>query len=237
MSLQPLNWIDRQVASLLHLIFPMLCPGCRKELLEGEEVLCTQCKFRLPRTHYHLNPENRTAKLFWGRLELTHASSFLYFRKGALVQNCMFLLKYKNRPDIGKALGMWYGYDLMEAGFFPNPGLVIPVPLHPTRLAERGYNQAEEIAEGLAEAMDWECCSDILYRRRATASQTGKNRFERWKNVGTAFDLDQAARLKGRHVILVDDVVTTGATLEACARTLKDSEIESLSVLTIAIAD
>jgi ComF family protein len=237
MSLQPLSWIDRQVASILHLIFPLLCPGCRKELLEGEAVLCTQCKFRLPRTYYHLNPENRTAKLFWGRAHLTHASSFLYFRKGALVQKCMFLLKYKNRPDIGHAFGQWYGFDLKESGFFPNPGFVIPVPLHPTRLAERGYNQAEAIAEGLAEALGWTCRNDILYRRKATASQTGKNRYERWKNVGAAFALDQASQLVNRHVILVDDVVTTGATIEACARALQDSEIESLSVLTIAIAD
>lgn len=231
------NWTNRQLESMLHLIFPMLCPNCRSELLEGEQVLCTHCRLKLPETHYHMDPENRTAKLFWGRLNLNFAASYLFFRKGALVQKCMFLLKYKNRPDIGQKLGEWYGYSLREANLFSEPGMVIPVPLHATRLAERGYNQAEAIAEGLAEALEWEMEPAVLIRKRATQSQTKKSRHERWTNVGTAFELREADRIRGQHIILVDDVVTTGATVEACCRTLQLGQPRTVSLITLAIAD
>ncbi len=153
------------------------------------------------------------------------------------MQNCMQLLKYKSRPDVGEDLGKWYGQELLEASCLPSGGLVFPVPLHPAKKIQRGYNQAAAIGEGLAEGLGWELEENTLIRMVATESQTKKNRHQRWLNVSEAFRLLKPEKIEGKDILLVDDVVTTGATLEACCNTLKKGNPGSISVATLAIAD
>ncbi|MBD2717172.1 ComF family protein [Microvirga sp. STR05] len=219
------------------LIFPRTCLGCQEPLARGEEHLCTGCRAQLPYTDYHLLPEaeNPLARRFWGKLPVRHALSYLRFLRRGRVQHLLHQLKYQNQRDVGLALGRWYGHDLARAGLTFD--LIVPVPLHARKLAQRGYNQSDPFAEGLAEALHTPWHATALRRTSHTDSQTRKNRLQRWQNVAEVFEVADPEAVRGKHVLVVDDVLTTGATLEACAAVLLAAGATEASIATIACAD
>ena len=218
------------------LFYPRVCVACHASLIKGEEVLCTSCLVQLPKTSYHRYDENPVRRRLAGRLPLQFASAFLKFRKGGLVQSLLHELKYNNRPEIGVRIGHLYGIELVEAGMSESFDVIVPVPLHASRMRKRGYNQSAKFAEGLSEALKiaWE--ESISLRLEATKTQTHKGRIDRWSNVKDAFSVAAIDKVAGKRILLVDDVITTGATIEACGHHLVESGCASLSVACIAEA-
>ncbi|MCB0622501.1 MAG: ComF family protein [Saprospiraceae bacterium] len=223
--------------ALLDLFYPRLCPSCGRELAVIQEHLCVSCRIKLPLTDHHLYPENGFTERFWGRLPLQAGAALVHFRKGGMVQRLIHELKYRGRKEIGLGLGRYLGDRLAQAIWFEPVEWVAPVPLHPIKLRKRGYNQAEWIARGVAESLGKPLRTDVLYRPRFAETQTRKSRMERVLNTESAFLVRSAAELQGRHLLLVDDVLTTGATLEACALALQGEAQVKISMATVAIAD
>lgn len=218
----------------LSLIFPKVCYACGKSLFKREDCICTYCLYHLPKTNFHLYEDNPVIKLFWGRTTIFSASSMYSFSKGSKVQHLIHQLKYKGKKEIGASLGKYYGNELKKSPLFSPANMVIPVPLHVHKLKKRGYNQSETFARGLATSMKTECAVDVLIRTHASGTQTKKSRFVRWKNVEEIFKVTNPDKLKGKHVLLVDDVVTTGSTLESCASKILETEATRVSAVTIA---
>jgi ComF family protein len=221
---------------LLHLLYPNLCEGCRKPLVAGETVLCISCDAELPETNYHHIPGNETALRFAGRIPFAHATSLAYFTKDGLLQHLLHGLKYKGKKEIGTYLGRRFALGLQQADWLKSVDVVIPVPLHPAKRKKRGYNQSMLIAESMAAALQITAHDNLLLRVRDTDSQTNKGRTERVNNMENAFKLKGGANLGGKHILLFDDVLTTGATLEACALALMEEENIQISFATIGIA-
>lgn len=221
------------------LIFPRLCLACREPLVPGEDHLCTGCRAELPYTDCHLLPpdQNPLARRFWGKLPVRHTLSYLRFVRHGRVQRLLHELKYQGQRDVGTALGQLYGAELRAAGFATAFDLVVPVPLHPRKLARRGYNQAAAFANGLAHGLGLPTQATALRRTTHTATQTKKNRAQRWANVATVFEAERPETIAGRRVLLADDVLTTGATLEACGAVLLAAGAAEVSIVTIACAD
>lgn len=221
---------------LFSLVYPLVCMACGKALFRNEEVICTHCRYHLPRTGYHLFPENPVHKLFWGRVNIGMASSCFLFTKGGAVQEMVHQLKYNTQTDVGIVLGKLYGSELKESPFFKGIDVIVPVPLHPKKLRKRGYNQCDFFAHGLSSSLDVPADTVNFRRVVATGTQTRRSRFDRWKNVEYVFSAQQPQLLQGKHILLVDDVVTTGATLEACAQQLLAIPGTRVSIATIACA-
>jgi ComF family protein len=218
------------------LFFPRYCLGCGEPLTKGEEMLCTFCLFHLPRTYFHQDPGNPAARVFWGRVHLEMASSFVFFHKGGNVQELLHQLKYQGKKEIGLFLGRQYAFELGDATNYRDVDAIIPVPLHPKKLRKRGYNQSQYFAEGLSEEWKIPVERDCLFRRTYSSTQTRKSRYERWENVEDIFGISNPETISGKHILLVDDVITTGATLEACASVLLNVENTKVSALSIAFA-
>ena len=219
---------------LISLFYPRLCAGCATSLVHGEEVLCLNCMADLPRTNYHLNNENPVFQIFVGRVNITMATSFCRFDKGGRLQHLLHELKYKGNREVGHKMGILFGYDLAQDTLFQDIDAIIPVPLHPKKEKKRGYNQSHEICKGLSESLNMPIITGNLVRAIHTASQTRKGRFERWENVSGIFNVNNIALLTGKHLLLVDDVVTTGATLEACCEPLLQIPGVKVSIATLA---
>ena len=224
------------VQDFVGLIFPHLCLACAEPLVRGETHICTSCRIELPYTNHHLLPPDQQplARRFWGKLPIAHTLSYLKFLKHGRVQHLLHQLKYNGQRQVGIALGQMYGAELQAAGFATGFDLIVPVPLHPRKLAKRGYNQAAVFAEGLARSLNIPWSADGLRRVANTATQTKKNRLQRWTNVATVFEIGQPSEIEGRRILLVDDVLTTGATLEACGRVLLAAGASEVSIATIA---
>jgi ComF family protein len=218
------------------LIFPKICVSCGKSLFKNEQTICTFCAYHLPKTNFHLAVDNPIEKIFWGRVQLHSAAAFYEFNKGGKVQHLIHQLKYKGQKEIGNTLGKLYGFDLKLNDRFNTVNIIIPVPLHEKKKKKRGYNQSDCFAEGLAQSMEVDVDLKILYRIANSETQTKKSRFNRWQNVESIFKLNNTSTLEGKHILLVDDVVTTGATLEACAQVLLQIPNTKLSIVTIAYA-
>ena len=218
----------------LSLIFPKVCYACGKSLLKSEDCICTFCLYELPKTNFHLYNDNHVVKLFWGRTNIYSASSLYSFSKGSKVQHLIHQLKYRGEKEIGITLGKQYGNELKNAPLFSSANMVIPVPLHPKKLKKRGYNQSETFAQGIAESMQIENGSKFLIRTHASETQTRKSRFARWENIEEIFQVVSPEKILGKHILLVDDVVTTGSTLEACANKILEVTDTKVSVATIA---
>ena len=216
------------------LTFPKVCAACGKSLFKNEESICMYCLYHLPKTNFHLHSDNPVIKLFWGRADIFSASSLYLFTKGSKVQKLIHQLKYRGKKEIGISLGKHYGKELKISPLFSPVNLVIPVPLHPKKLKKRGYNQSETFALGIAESMKTENGSDIIIRASISETQTKKSRFARWKNVEEIFRVIAPEKLQDKHILLVDDVVTTGSTLEACASKILEVSGTKVSVATIA---
>lgn len=222
--------------SFLSLIFPNNCAVCELMLYKNEKAICTSCLYQLPKTNYHSYQDNPVAKLFWGRVFLQSATAAYFFTKDNSIQKLMHALKYKKETDIGEKLGSVYGTELANSNLFKTVNTIVPVPLHEKKLKKRGYNQSDFFAKGLSQSMNLPYSSTALARVNATESQTRKSRFKRWENVQSVFCVADETALKNKHVLLVDDVVTTGATIEACANEILKLPNTMVSVATIAFA-
>lgn len=220
----------------IELIYPRTCGACNIPLLYGERVICTKCLAELPYTYFHKDKNNQVAQIFWGRVPLQAATSLLYFHKKGRTQHLLHLLKYKGRKDIGIFLGQILGNQLKENDDFKTIDAIIPIPLHPKRQKQRGYNQAECIAIGISLIMNVPVENNLIIRNIETKTQTKKNRTERWENVKNVFSIQNQFAVKNKHYLLVDDVVTTGATLEACAQTLLSIPNTKISIASLAKA-
>lgn len=233
--------LKQYILDFFQLIFPDLCRACTKQLYHGEQQICSSCLYDLPYTDFHLYPENAVARLFWGRIHCHAAMAMLYFRKGSKVQRLIHQLKYRSQPELGMRLGKLLGEKLALSG---KPAtqeraidLIIPVPLHPKKQRSRGYNQSKMIADGISSVLHVPVGSTQLIRRRATGTQTKRNRYKRFENMQSVFSAPNPAELAGKHVLLVDDVITTGATLEACGQVLLDCGLDKLSIAALAFAE
>lgn len=217
------------------LIFPELCAGCNTPLVQHEKVICLLCMAQLPRTNFQNDKDNMVAQMFWGRVNIEHAAAYFYFQKGGRVQQLLHKLKYKGHQYIGTELGRMMALE-MQSSMFREINIVIPVPLHENRYRKRGYNQSESIARGIGEKLGIPVNTDILHRAIANPTQTKKHRYERWMNVEGIFEIKNPSMLANKHVLLVDDVITTGATLEACAVELLKAQGCRVSIFTVAVA-
>ncbi|TZF80923.1 ComF family protein [Pedobacter sp. BS3] len=218
------------------LFYPQLCASCNTNLYNNETVICTSCRYRLPYTQFHSDPDNRTARQLAGRFPFEAAASFLYFHKGSRVQNLIHQLKYNSNTDVGTTLGEMYGQVLRSAEKFSTADIIVPVPLHPAKLKKRGYNQSEYFARGLASAMEISH-ANALMRLVNTQSQTRKSRYVRYENMKDIFSVRSPDILENKHVLLVDDVLTSGATVEACALKILEITGTRISIATIAFTD
>jgi len=221
---------------ITHLLYPLLCEGCNKPLVGAEEVLCIACEAELPETGYHEIADNETALRFAGRIPYQHATSFAYFTDDGLLQHLLHGLKYRGRRDIGTYLGTRFAERLNATSWFSGVNMIVPVPLFHSKLAGRGYNQSWIIAEAIGKATGRTVSEGILTRVRDTETQTHKTRAERAANMDGAFAPTNKDAIAGKHILIIDDVLTTGATIEACARALSEAENVKISIATIGIA-
>lgn len=219
---------------LIDLFYPRLCQACGRSLVSHETVICNYCTVQLPKTHLQDKPENPIEILFWGRANIKAASSYYKYIKGGKVQHLIHQFKYKGFKGIGLYIGEIYGDILNSSTRFSDMDLIIPVPLHHTKKRKRGFNQSDLFAQGLAKSMKAEVEYDNLYRKVASATQTKKSRWERYKNVNEIFGIRDKAQLENKKLLLVDDVITTGSTMEACANML--NQVEGVEVYVVAIA-
>ena len=227
------------LSDILELIYPTHCASCLGSVSESESPICIRCRLELP--FLITNPfsnHDELSKKFAGLLPLRHCIAFLKFEKGGSTQRLLHALKYGKRPEVGVVLGRLMVAELLSAGMKANFDYVLPIPLHTKKLKTRGYNQAMKFAEGIAAGFKTEANDAILIRTMATDSQTRKGKLQRILNVGEVFGIhpENSQLLKGKHILMVDDVLTTGSTIEACAKLLIQEPIASLSIATIAIA-
>ncbi len=217
------------------LFFPEYCAACNRSLVKGEESICFYCEMKLPRTTMHDERDNPLERLFWGRSDIEAATSFLKMPKRGMVHQMIHELKYRNNKNVGVRLGKLFGNDLLKSATMNQFDVMIPVPLHPKRLYTRGYNQSDCIVEGLHQTMGGIASCDNLVRIQYNESQTRMGRYERWKNVETIFSVKDPGQLEGKRVLLIDDVITTGSTIEACANVLTQITGVRLCIATLAI--
>ncbi len=222
------------VEDFISLFYPRYCRGCLNSLVKGEELICTQCLLEMPKSYYHLNHDNPFYRKFRGRLPVKQVMTLYKFAKQSRIQQILHALKYKQQPELGEMLGRIYGHDLLEAGFTNSFDIIVPVPLHRSRRQIRGYNQSEEFGKGLSQTLAVPCDDSCVRREAKTETQTRKSRLSRWENVERIFQVVNPAWIAERRVLLVDDVVTTGATLEACGQALFDAGCKELSIACIA---
>ena len=225
------------LSSFLSLLFPRCCVVCGRPLAKGEECLCTMCNINLPRTDYHLRKDNPVEKLFWGKIPLERATSFFFYRKGSDFRQILHQLKYGGQKDIGAIMGRYMAAELLASGFFEGVDVILPVPLHKKKQQIPGYNQSEWTARGIAAVTGISIDTESVVRQKNTETQTRKSSFERWENVEGIFRLHHAESLAGKHVLIVDDVLTTGATTVECASCLAEIEGIRISILTLAMAE
>ena len=223
--------------NLLFLFYPKHCVICGDSLIQNENHFCLGCSLKLPKTNYHLCAESRAIERFTGKVPFVKASSYFYYDKGGVGQTLVAEIKYRKNQELGKWIGAYLAKDILSSSnFFYDIDYLIPVPLHPKKLKQRGFNQAEMIAKGISQITNIPLEPKNLYRSKENPSQTKKGVFERWKNTIDIFDIKDKKLFAKKHVLLIDDVLTTGATLEACAACLLNSPNIKISFLTIAIA-
>lgn len=222
------------VADFISLFYPDYCLGCSITLIKGEQLICTRCLMQMAQTNYHRELMNPLMIRLSGRIPLRCALAYFKFSKHGRIQKVLHALKYKNHPDVGVMLGKAYGEKLLRSGL--RFDAILAVPLHKQRLRRRGYNQSGKFAEGLSLIMSIPFYENALIRTTKTSTQTNKGKVERWQNVRDIFQYDPSAGLAGKDVLLVDDVITTGATIEACAAALEEAGCKSISIGCIAVA-
>ncbi len=232
-----LQLLKKYSSDLFGLFYPHVCLACSSNLLPGEEVICFRCESELPKTAHYNTPGNALMNRFAGRVNIAGAAAMYQFNKGGSVQQLLHQLKYRGRQDVGEYIGKSLGHQLKNPdSVINNIDIVVPVPLHWKKLRKRGYNQCDPLAKGIADTLGVPFSDTALERRHENVSQTGKTRFERWENVAEIFAVAEPEKLEGKHVLLVDDVVTTGATAEACLQTILKINNTKASFAAIAVA-
>lgn len=221
---------------LLNLFFPNLCLLCKDPLVDGEKYICLQCLCDLPRTRYYDLETNPVAQLFFGKTPVIGATALFHYEKGGRVRQLIHALKYHDNKELGYELGRMLALEYQKTSLFDQVDLLIPVPLHPKKQKQRGYNQSEWIARGISETLNIPINTTALCRNKKTDTQTHKQLYERWSNVWNVFSLTGKEILLHKHILLIDDVITTGSTIGACAETLASIPGIQISLLAIAIA-
>lgn len=225
------------VKNLLNLFFPKICEACNNVLKDNELVICLKCRHELPITNFHFDNPEAVKKVLYGRVQLVNATALLHFSKKGLVQQLLHNLKYRGHENISEFFGNWLGAELKAIDDYRSIDVVIPVPLHPSKMRKRGYNQVTKFASSLAKELDVSFNDEVLVKTRNTKTQVFKNRLKRWTDDRGLFRITEDQSLKGKHILLVDDIITTGATVEACAAVLLQIEKIKISLATMAIAD
>ena len=220
----------------MHLLYPHHCQGCGNDIIFKDQLLCILCLRRLPHTRFAMFAGNPAEKIFAGRIPIIAAHSEFYFAKGKLVQQLIHLLKYKGNQAIGELMGELMGETLLSSGRFAGIDMIIPLPMFPEKEFKRGYNQATVIGKGLAKCMNISLNNTSVTRSRLTETQTRKHRADRWENVAGSFIIHEPQTLYGKHILLIDDVVTTGATIEACAQSILNIQHTKISIASLAHA-
>lgn len=218
----------------LTLFFPKTCCCCGKHINSKLEHICISCRSTLPKTNFHLYKDNPLQKLFWGRINLENVYSYYKFMESGKIRKLIHHLKYKGMKEIGITVGRLYGSELMASGALEKIDCIVPVPIHRRKYKQRGYNQSHYFAEGLSIASGIENKKQVLQKFVHTSSQTKKSRYKRWKNVESSFRIKKKEELQNKHVLLVDDVLTTGATIEACGHKLLELPNVKITAATIA---
>ena len=222
--------------NLLSFFYPRLCLACGNAMYRHEEIICLECELHLPETGYHQQAENPLHQIFLGRVRIECVASLFFYRKGGGVQQLLYALKYKGKSEVGAHFGEYYGKLLKQSELFQKIDMIIPVPLHPKKLKKRGYNQSEIIAEGLSRGMGVPYYAQTIVRQEFTETQTKKSRISRWENVKDVFAVTDPLFLQNKNIMLCDDVLTTGATIEAVAQKIISIEGVKLWVITLASA-
>jgi ComF family protein len=231
-----MNYLYDLWDDFISLLFPRLCYACGNHLMRNERLICTECYVVIPRTNYHNLEDNPVAQLFWGRCRIEKAAAFSYYNKGSRIRTLIHNLKYRGIREIGYELGRIYGLSLKAAGYTKDIDLIMPVPLHPEKMRLRGFNQSETISDGIADVVSLPVDIKSLERTIVSATQTRKSRYERWTNVEGIFKVADPVTIMGKHVLLVDDVITTGSTIESCTNELLKIEGVKVSVVALAFA-
>ena len=220
--------------SLVNLFFPKLCAGCNSLLLNNEDVICVKCRHNLPLTYHHKIENNEIMTKFYGLLPIEFAAGMLYFHSKGLAQELIHNLKYRKQQEIGTILGTLYGNELKESGKLAQIDFIIPTPIHKKRLQERGYNQVTTFCEALSKELQIPVANDVLFRIKHSKTQTTKSKEKRAEMKSNDFEIRYKDHHKGKHYLLIDDVITSGATIEACAKTLLEIPNSKISLLSIA---
>ncbi len=226
----------KYLSDFIALFYPKYCDICGRVLIEGEKCLCLHCLVNLPKTNFHLSKDNPVEMIFAGRLPVFRATAFGFFRKGNSIRTMIHQLKYKGNKEIGLYLGILLGRSLKEDPDFNSVDIIIPIPLHKQKEKKRGYNQSEYIAKGISKTMSKAIDISSLTRIINTSTQTQKTRYNRWENVSSIFQLNNEQKLIGKHILLVDDVITTGSTIEAAAQLLINLPNTKVSVACLGYA-
>ncbi len=224
------NYID----DFLHLLFPHICIGCDSDILNDEDILCAECLNSLPETGFLGTAQNPVEKIFYGRMQVEHAGSAFYFNKDSVIQNAIIQLKYKNNQKAGIFLGRLLGYQLINSKRFDDIDAIVPLPLNDKKLFRRGYNQSLAIVNGITSVWNKPVITDAVERIAFTETQTHKDRIARWQTMDGVFTVTQPSLIINKHILLIDDVVTTGATLEACGTAILQTTGVKLSLATAA---
>lgn len=224
------------IRDFVSLIFPNYCLACEVSLVKGENLVCTRCMLQMPQTNYHMDDDNPLRNRLACRIPVMHAMAMFKFSKSGRVQSLLHALKYRNQPALGVMLGNVYGDRLLAANMSTAFDLIIPIPLHVSRKRKRGYNQSAKFAEGLSQKLGIPYSDELIERTTKTTTQTRKTKLKRWQNVTDVFRVNNCDQIAKKNVLLVDDVVTTGSTIEACGNYIMDSGCASLSIACIAEA-
>lgn len=227
--------LRKRINDFVNLFYPNVCACCGKNLLHNEYLICNHCLYKLPKTNYHQERNNPLEQIFWGKVKIESAAAFFFYNKGSKYQRLIHQMKYNGLKDLGYELGKMYGSDLISS-VFSSVDVIVPVPLHPKKERRRGYNQSDWIAEGIAKTMRKPIERHNLCRVKANETQTRKSRIERWENVQDIFIVKNVNFFTNKHVLLIDDVITTGATLEACTAQILQCENTRVSIATLAVA-
>lgn len=222
--------------NIINLFFPPVCTGCHSFLISNENVICTVCRHNIPLTNHHLNPENEAFKKFYGRIPIEYTSALFYFHKKGIVQELIHNLKYKGQEQIGTVLGEWYSEDLKNSIVIQSVDQIIPVPLHKRKLRERGYNQVTKFGHALSEGLNIEYNPNLLVRNIYSKTQSRKSFLNRSDGIDALFDVTFTEKDHNKHFLLIDDVLTTGSTLEACSHALLKIPGAKISVVCMALA-
>ena len=230
------TWLAEMGTSLLHLAFPHICQSCGTDVIDVKHQLCIRCLAAMPRTDFEKHADNPVERAFWGRLQIQSGAAQYYFTKESGMQDLMNAFKYRGNKELGLYLGQLLGHALKERKRFDAIDALIPLPLFASKERARGFNQSLILCQGITQVWDKPIFSDVVVRKEATESQTKKNRVERWLNMKGRFEITKPKAIEGKHVLLIDDVITTGATLEACGREIIEAPNATLSIATLCYA-